>query len=518
MIMKKTIITILAASAVLVSCENEEIVQDNSSVSLSEAVINAAPEGGMYDVTVTSGAGWRVSGYSDWTRPSAEEGKNGDKLVFEVDPSDSKEVRTAQFKVFSGSAVETLTIVSNPSYVMDLLSDSQVKITSDGALLNVKLDTNIPDIESVLSNSGSDWIEFVKREEVFGKSVLSFNVLANETYKGRDAEITFSGQGKSVKVAVSQSQLDAVITSTPKVVFEGLGAGQVKFTVRSNVEYTFDLPEWLTLVSETAGTMDSEGLVPAEIVLSFGANDASRIADISFVSDGRVMLKVAVKQQNPNAILCSIPDSGLRSYLSRQGWVLGSDASDECEILGPGLTSTSLSLSGGSIKSVYGLGAFPELKTLTVRGTGVSVFDVSDCRKLEEIKAPVNTNLTEVILGKAPVVKFSTEESGTYTQNYFSSSTVTVSSENLKELNLRSFDCMYLYYYDNCTAIDVSACPSLEKLDAYRIYTLWGNYRTYLETIYVSQAQMDAYNAGTLTIDRVVKTPDHHEEAVLVVK
>ena len=29
---------------------------------------------------------------------------------------------------------------------------------------------------------------------------------------------------------------------------------------------------------------------------------------------------------------------------------------------------------------------------------------------------------------------------------------------------------------------------------------------------------MDAYNAGTLTIDRVVKTPDHHEEAVLVVK
>lgn len=65
MIMKKTIITILAASAVLVSCENEEIVQDNSSVSLSEAVINAAPEGGMYDVTVTSGAGWRVSGYSD---------------------------------------------------------------------------------------------------------------------------------------------------------------------------------------------------------------------------------------------------------------------------------------------------------------------------------------------------------------------------------------------------------------------------------------------------------------------
>ena len=43
MIMKKTIITILAASAVLVSCENEEIVQDNSSVSLSESVINAAP-------------------------------------------------------------------------------------------------------------------------------------------------------------------------------------------------------------------------------------------------------------------------------------------------------------------------------------------------------------------------------------------------------------------------------------------------------------------------------------------
>lgn len=505
-------------ATILVACEKEPVVQDNSTVSLSEDVINASPEGGVYEVTVTSDSGWRVSGYSDWTRPTAEEGKSGDKLKFEVDPSGSKEEKTAQFKVFSGSAVETLTIVSKPAYIMNLLSEPQVEYTSDGASLNIKLDTNVPEIESAFTSSGSSWIEFVKREEMFGNTVISFNVLANETYKGRGTEITLSGEGKSVKVAVNQKQLDAVITSTPKVVFEGLGAGQVKFTVRANVEYTYSLPDWLTLVSETKGSMDAEGLVPTEIVLSFGANIASRVADISFVSEGKVMLNVAVKQQNPNAILCNIPDSGLRSYLGKLGWVLASEASDECEILEPGLTSTSLSLSGGSIKSVYGLGAFPELKTLSVSGTGVSVFDVSDCRKLEEVDAPLNPELTEVKLGKAPVVKFNTNAEGAYVRNYFSASTVTVSSEYLKELNLRSFDCMYLYYYDNCTTIDVSACPALEKLDAYRIYTLWGNYRTYLTKIYVSQAQMDAYNAGKLQIERVVKTPDHHEEAALVVK
>ncbi|MGM9748623.1 MAG: BACON domain-containing protein [Candidatus Cryptobacteroides sp.] len=513
--MKKSIISILAVATILVACEKEPVVQDNSAVSLSETVINASPDGGVYEVTVTSDSGWRVSGYSDWVRPTAEEGKSGDKLKFDVDPSDSKEEKTAQFKVFSGSAVETLTIVSKPAFVMHLLSEPQVEYTSDGASLNIKLDTNIPEIESAFTAS---WIEFVKREELFGNTVISFNVLANETYKERSSEITLSGQGKSVKVAVSQKQLDAVITSTPKVVFEGLGAGQVKFTVRANVEYTYTLPEWLTLVSETKGSMDAEGLVPTEIVLSFGANMASRIADISFVSDGKVMLNVAVKQQNPNAVLCNIPDSGLRSALGKMGWVLASEASDECEILENGLTSTSLSLSGSSIKSVYGLGAFPELKTLTVSSTGVSVFDVSDCRKLEEVDAPLNTNLTEVKLGKAPVVKFNTNSDGAYVRNYFSATTVTVSSEYLKELNLRSFDCMYLYYYDNCTTIDVSACPALEKLDAYRIYTLWGNYRTYLTKIYVSQAQMDAYNAGKLQIERVVKTPDHHEEAALVVK
>lgn len=515
--MKKKIFACLAAAAVVLACEKAPVEQE-SSISLSENTINAAPEGGVYELSVTSGADWRVAGWCEWARPVSEEGKSGEKVKFDVDPSDVMEVRTAEFKIFSGSAVETVTIVSNPSFVIDLISEPEVSLSSDEAVLKVKLNTNVPEIETVFSGDGASWIEFSKREEMFGNTVLSYNVLANATYVDRDTELTLNGQGKSVKVKVEQSQLDAVITDTPKLVYEGLGAGQLTLTVRANVDYTYDVPEWLNVTSATKGSRDSEGLVPETIVFSFDAYTSSRIGDIPFVSDGREMLKVAVKQQNPDAVLCNIPDAGLRNALSQKGWVLASESVDECEILEAGLSGESLELSGSSIKSVFGLGAFPELKTLTVKSTGVSVFDVSDCRKLEEVNAPLNTGLSEIKLGDAPVVKFNTNEEGRYVYNYFTSSTVTVSSKNLKELNLRSFDCMYLYYYENCSTIDVSACPSLEKLDAYRIYTLWGNYRTFLTTIYVSQAQMDSYNAGTLQIERVVKTPDHHEEAALVVK
>ena len=517
MSMKKIMYLIAPVLLMFIACNKEEAVVEDV-ITLSTETIEAAPEGDVYEVKVTSSADWRVSGLCDWARPLAESGKSGEILKIEVDPSSSREIQTTEFKVFSGSAVKSLKVNSNPLFVMSLLTDNEVEFTSSESALKIKLDTNVPEIESVFTGSGSEWIEYVDRQEVLGSTVLSFNVKANETYVGRETELTLSGNGKSASVKISQTQLDAIITDTPKVVHTGLDASSVNFVVRANVEFTFDLPSWLTLDSKVQGAKGEDGLTDYTIKLSFGENPASRIADLNFVSGDKTLLQVSVKQQNPNAVLCNIPDTGLRSTLGAMGWVLASETSEECEILEPGLTGTSLSISGSSIKSVYGLGAFPELKTLDVRSTGISVFDVSDCRKLEAVNAPKNSKLTEIRLGSAPVVKFNTNIDGTRETNYFSESTIVVSSEKLKELNMRSFDCIYLYYYDNCTTIDISACPSLEKFDAYRIYTLWGNYRTYLTTIYVSQAQMDAYNAGTLQIERVVKTPDHHEEAALVVK
>ena len=268
--MKKILSLSIAAALVFAACGEEEIQIDNSSVSLSAETVVAAPEGGIYDIVVTSDSDWRVSGFCEWARPLAESGKSGETLKIEVDPSNSREILTTEFKVFSGSAVKTVEVRSNPSFILDLLTENEVEFSSAEASLSIKLDTNVPEIEPAFSGTGSGWVEFVDRQEVFGKTILSFNVKANETYVGRETELTLSGEGKSASVKISQAQLDAIITDTPKVVHTGLDASSVTFDVRANVDFTFELPSWLTLVSQEAGAKGEDGLTTYTITLSFG--------------------------------------------------------------------------------------------------------------------------------------------------------------------------------------------------------------------------------------------------------
>ena len=289
------------------ACEKEEAVVDNSSISLSENIIDAAPEGNVYDIKVTSSGDWRVSGLCDWARPLTESGKSGDVLKIEVDPSDSKEILTTQFKVFSGSAVQTLTFTSNPSCVVKLVSEPEVVFKSSESSLSVKLDTNVPELESVFTGNGADWVVFKERSEAFGKVILKYDILANDTYKGRSTELILKGKGKeSDRITVRQDQLDAIVTDNTKLVHDGIDAGEFSFEVRANVDFTFELPEWLTLKSNVKGSEAPDGLTPSKITLAFGAADCSQMADIDFVANNKILLQVSVKQQDPNAILFKV--------------------------------------------------------------------------------------------------------------------------------------------------------------------------------------------------------------------
>ena len=67
--MKKLLYVFAAAALVFSACNDEEIQVDNSSVSLSVETVEAAHEGGIYDVVVTSDSDWRVSGFCEWASP-----------------------------------------------------------------------------------------------------------------------------------------------------------------------------------------------------------------------------------------------------------------------------------------------------------------------------------------------------------------------------------------------------------------------------------------------------------------
>ena len=507
--MKKILSALAAAALALGACaEIEEAKTD--SVQLSTNEVAAEPEGGVYDIVVTSDSDWRVSGLCDWARPLNESGKSGETLKIEVDPSNSKEILSTQFKVFSGSAVQTVTVTSNPSFVIELLSGDKLSFKSGGSSFSIKLDSNVPDLESVFTGDGADWIMFRERTEAFGRVILKYDVLANETYKTRTTELTIKGRGKeSGKITVSQNQLDAIVTDTPKIVHEGIDAGELSFEVRANVDFTFNLPDWLELKSNVKGSEEADGLTPYLITLAFGATEGSRITSIDFISNGVILLPISIKQQDPNAILFDITDKVLRQELNKKGLILSSDASTECELLGSGKTVESITLQGGwydklAIKTSDGLGNFPELASLHIERANVETIVLSDCKKLTSLTLSEAEKVSTIELGSCPVTSFVTFQDSGYAYDFFSSPSFTISSENLTEINISSRS-SNMAYSGLCKTADVTACPKLTVLKANMYYS--GYYgEAFLEELKISQAQKDAADAGTLALDVNAKT------------
>ena len=497
--MKKFFYLIIAAVMLLNACKkDEESPAASGTITLSENVINVEPKGGVYEIKITSDADWRISGFCEWANPLSESGKSGETLKIEVDENLSGEILSTQFKVFSGSAVQTLTVISNPNFIINLLSDPQVKVSSSGSIISISFDTNIPDLESVFTDNGEEWVVFSERIDAFGKTTFRYNIPENKTYKGKSTELVLRGQGKeSEKITIIQHQLDAIITDNNNLVYKGLEAGKFEFKVRANVDFEIqNLPEWLRLESNTKKqNADDDGLTESDIRLAFDATDGSRIAEINFVADDDILLQMSAKQQDPNATLFDITDKALRAYLKSSGYIISSETSTECELLSTGKNVEEISINRVyNIQTIDGLKHFPNLKKLTLGSLNIQTLDLSDCGSLNQLTISSCTGLENIILNGCPVTAL---KYGSNYSDYLASSSLAVSSDNLTniDLNCNSF---YIAYSENCETIDVSDCPNLTELKVKREYSGI----VYLKKIIISAAQQTAINQGTLKVEK----------------
>lgn len=500
--MMKKYILLLASAAILFSCsEKEDTTVSHDSISVSADTLRFGPDGGTMELKVTSSGDWRLSGLCDWVTPSATEGKDGATIVFTAEPSSSETAQETSFKVFTGSAVKKIVVTSTPAYVISLLSDETVNIVSDGGSASVKINTNISDLDFEYSGDGSDWISFSQRTDAFGMTMLKFNVNRSVVFTSRESAVTVKGEGKSTSVKFVQAQRDTVMAAEARTVYD-LAARDVEFTVKSNIDFDYSFASWMTKISETEGQAGSDGLVEKTIKVHLDESVASRFHTFEFSKNGTVYGKYTIKQQNPNPVLCNIPDPKLRVKLTDMGWIIGDESSEECEILEPGLTGTSLTLAGASyynafeVDNISGLGAFPKLETLNVNRSSVSTIDVSDSKTLKSINVQQVNKLTEIKTGDSPVEKL---DFGTYSYDYFDIEQITISGKigNIY-MNSSSY---YIYYgYDKLAKLDVTGCPALAELRAKREYSGWGDPSCVLTEIYITAAQQTAIDAGTLSV------------------
>ena len=502
--MKKIISIMTMAAVMLWSCQEKEQVGNvaTGSVEVAGDVVDgqilAAAEGGAYQVKVTSSGEWRVSGLADWVTLSAEKGKDGQSVVFNVSPNDKATSRTATFKIFSASAVQAVTIVQAPVYAITLLSEGTAEFTADASKLYVKLESNVE--EFTYDFGGADWISFDKVDDVFGKKVVSFDIKRSQDFNSRATVLTLGGANSDdqVVINVNQAQRDTAFVVSGNRFVEGLEAISLDLVIKSNVEISYSVPSWLI---ETVGQeveSDENGLRSKSVNFSAEASAGSRSATISFKKGSTVVGSVFIKQQNPNPVFVTVPDENLRYLLSSQGMLI--DEGGQCELLAPGMTATSLVIGGTNpdsyssdpIASVEGLEGFPNLESLTLGNITVGKVDVSNYPKLNELNLINLNQLAEINTGNRPIT-YIKNQPGTYT--YITIPEVVIKGENIVEIDYSVIDNYYVDYEYNLNSIDVTGCPKLEKINVTR-YNSWGS--SALKYLYMTAAQAASVSVSKL--------------------
>lgn len=508
--MKKIILLFAAAAIVFAGCtEKEETTA--SSIELSVESIPAGPEGGTFEIQITSSEDWRISGKTvDWMSLSADGGKSGESLSVIVSPNSTMESKSAEFKIFAGSVAKTVTVTSSPLYVIELLDDAEVDVVSGGGSVNYSINTNVPEIEVGFSGDGASWITYEKRSDAFGKTVLSFTVAESEIYKSRSSEVTLTGAGVSATFTLIQAKVDAIISELEGNRLEtDLDEQDVKFSVRHNVELDdLALPEWIELKGTDTQPTAEDGLQTSELTFHLDEAPATRVGTLSFTYNGSEYLSFVIRQQNPNPVMTEIPDEGLRMELADLGWVIAEKGLTSCEIIAAGMTSESLSLEynwgGNDINSISGLGAFPELSDISISGYTLDVLDLSDCSKINSLYLSTE-EISEVHLGNNPLTKFSIYSDAF---SYLSNTSLTITGTNVKVIDVNMTESYYATYYEHLATLDVTGCTNLTELHAKREVESYdygtGQYTTVcvLETIYVTAEQKAAIDAGTLTVEK----------------
>ena len=493
---------------------------DNSMIELSQEAVVAGPEGGEFTITVNSSDDWRIAGFSDWVSFESESGKSGSALKMTVAPNEGKDPRTAEFKVFAGSAEKLLSVSSTPDMFIELAKNETISVRAEASSFTVGVKTNSPEVKISYSEGDETWISNTGKIEGFsGKTMYEFKTLRTDKYKPREAKVFFQLEGSDTVVETNlvQAQLDTVIIVEGSSIIKGIDAVDFELNVRSNVEFQSNFPDWIQQVDVTTSEVDDEGLKTTTYSLHCDATSGSRGENVRFtVKEGwysKTVGKVLIKQQNPHPTFMTIPDKVLRNNLIELGWILLEDEeSGKCEIISKGLESTSLIVAGDdswnllNVKSFDGLEQFPKLTSLTLKYMGTQHIDLSNMTNITSLSIISCQEVISLNTGDMPIkdLKFSVDDYG-----YQLAKEITVTSNKAENFDFSAAG-YYIANFEELVSLDVTGMPNLKTLNAKR-YTpgRWGNPDTPAQnftTIFMTEAQKAAVAVECFdTVSVVVK-------------
>ena len=250
--------------------------KDALTVTASE--FEVAAEGGDISIEVKANIDFEYAieeSAQSWIKYSGSRAMKTSTLLFKVAENEDSQRREAKIYIRSGSFSETITIYQAGSVPSIVISKNEYIVSSDGETVAVKVKSNV-DVAVELP-AGVDWIS-ESASRATSTNTYRFNVLPNEEYDQRAAEIRFTNKENNLSetVTIIQSQKDAIVLAKDSYAVESEG-GQIQIEVGYNVDFDIEISNnWISIadntrvlavdviifvIAENASVMDREGYI-----------------------------------------------------------------------------------------------------------------------------------------------------------------------------------------------------------------------------------------------------------------
>ena len=213
---------------------------------VAQNVYQIGVEGGALNFAVQANVDFTVSANADWITQVEARGLTERMLCFEVTPNEGEEMREAVITLESGSVKQTIKVqqfgkMEEPFIDLSL---QEYKVGNAGGTFQIDVRTNI---EYQVIIPDESWII----ETAYDGITHFFEVLLNDTYDARTAEIRFVNTEKGIEktVTVTQEALyDILIEQSSYEI--GAEGGVLDLPLQANMDFEVKTSEkWITQVN-----------------------------------------------------------------------------------------------------------------------------------------------------------------------------------------------------------------------------------------------------------------------------
>ena len=235
-------LTAFVAGLLVLACTPTVIPE----LSLSDLAANFDASGSPEkSISVTSNVDWTVSCPDTWVTVSPAAGTGNGTFKISVTANDKFEARSSTVTVKAGDKTASVRVSQLSLTPSILVSPATLEADAAGGTVSVDVTSNAPWTISV--PSGIDWITpDVAAGE--GSKKVTFTVAANAGFEARSADVTFTAQGKTAVVKISQAAAAPALEVAPATLSTSDLGGTLEFNVTSNAPWTVTVAEdWITV-------------------------------------------------------------------------------------------------------------------------------------------------------------------------------------------------------------------------------------------------------------------------------